>query len=158
MQLDYLSSIPKCVKLDGMTISHLLRDYFAQTGEEQATFARRVGLTPQTVSQLVRGDIKTPTAGVRRKLAGALGLRHVDILVAAGELTSEEAGPALKPTYPSDEVRVLAEHWHQLTAEERQMIVYVLDVHLRLAGESGVDNLVRSVDDPPRRLARSVAG
>jgi transcriptional regulator with XRE-family HTH domain len=76
-----------------MTVAQLLRDHLAGTREPQAAFARRIGLTPQTVSQLVRGDIKVPTADTRRKLADELGIRHVDLLVAAGELAPDEIAP-----------------------------------------------------------------
>lgn len=144
--------------LGRMTISQLLREHFARTGEEQAAFARRLELKPQTVSQLLAGDIKVPKAWIRRKLAAEFGLRHVDILVMAGELSADEIDPRLQPTYPADEVRVLSERWHQLTADERRMISYVLDTHLKLSGEEGVDNLVRTVDEPPAAFRRSATG
>lgn len=110
MELDYLSSITGYVKLSCMTISQLLRDHFDKTGEQQAAFARRVGLTPQTVSQLLRGDIKVPTADVRRKLAKAFRLRHVDILVMVGEVAADEIESHTPAPSP-----------------EREAVLYVLD-------------------------------
>lgn len=73
-----------------MTVADLLRTHFDRTGEKQAEFARRIGVTPQTISQIVRGDIKVPTADIRRKLAAAFNLRHTDILVMVGELSADE--------------------------------------------------------------------
>lgn len=97
VSLDVLSSPVLCVNLSCMTITQLLKDHFDSTGEAQAVFARRVGLTPQVINQLLKGDIKVPSAQIRRTLAKAFGLRHVDILVMVGELSEDEIPVEGKP-------------------------------------------------------------
>jgi transcriptional regulator with XRE-family HTH domain len=141
---------------------HSLGDYIRarreRLGLNQAEFARRASVPRTTINRLEKGKTNLPEADVRRKLAVALGVRHVDILEAAGELSADEIDPRLQPTYPADEVRVIAERWHQFDADERRMIIYVLNSHLQLKGDEGVDNLVRSVDERPPAFRRSVAG
>lgn len=138
------------------TIGPLVRQARERKGIRAADLAYQIGKDPSYLSKLERDLLKEiPEPSVILALSRALDIPERQLLRALGYLSSE---PVVRPTYPSDEVRVLAERWLQLTAEERQMIVYVLDVHLRLAGDPGVDNLVRTVDDPPRHLARSVAG
>ena len=154
MQLDYLSSPITPVKMSNMTIARLLSDHFRDTGEKQAEFARRVGLTPQTVIQLARGDIKVPTADIRRRLARAFRLRHVDILVMTGELAADElpAEGAPRPVR-DDRLRALADNWDQMTDTEHDFLMVVLDRSLRRRGEEGIDNLARVVDGRPERRA-----
>lgn len=57
----------------------------------QAGFARAAKISPSHLNQIEGGKIALPNADLRRKLARALGVRHVDILVAAGELAEDEA-------------------------------------------------------------------
>lgn len=127
-------------------------------GWKQSELADRAGITRQEMNAMEKGRIALPGADKRRKLAAALGVRHVDLLVAIGELSEDEIDPRRQPAYPADEVRVLAERWHQFDADERRMITYILNTHLLLKGEEGVDNLVQSVDEPQPAFRRSVAG
>lgn len=59
--------------------------------ESQAELVRRSGLTPQTVNRFFGGGTKLPRADKRRELAKALGVSHLELLVAAGEITAAEA-------------------------------------------------------------------
>lgn len=59
-------------------------------GMSQIELATAAGLTKSEVSSLELGRIKLPSAAKRRALAGVLRLRHVDLLLAAGELTPDE--------------------------------------------------------------------
>lgn len=52
--------------------------------------ADRAGLRRSDVNAIEHGRVTLPGADKRRKLADALGIRHVDILVAAGELSEDE--------------------------------------------------------------------
>lgn len=58
----------------------------------QAAFARHAGISSAHLNQIEGGKITVPNADLRRRLSSALGLRHIDLLVAAGEITAEEAG------------------------------------------------------------------
>lgn len=62
-----------------------------KTGE----LARKIGKEkPSYVSQLEAGRIGLPGADIRRRLASALGVTHIDVLIAAGELLPEEVQQA----------------------------------------------------------------
>jgi transcriptional regulator with XRE-family HTH domain len=60
-----------------------------QLGLTQQELAERVGVRRDTIAQ-IETRTKLPGADVRRRLAAALGVRHVDLLIAAGELSPEE--------------------------------------------------------------------
>ena len=63
-------------------------------GITQADVAERMGPDVETnyVTKVETGRIKRPPAEMRRRLASALGVSHVDLLVAAGELADDEVG------------------------------------------------------------------
>jgi len=77
----------------------------ASAAGNQAAYARRVGLSPSYLSALLKGKVSLPGADKRRALAADIGITHVDLLVAAGELTEQEAGPQSAPLYPPDDPR-----------------------------------------------------
>lgn len=54
--------------------------------------ANAAGLKAPYVSDVERGKIALPNADIRRRLAKALGVSHLDLLVAAGEITPQELG------------------------------------------------------------------
>lgn len=149
MSLDILSRALECVKLGDMTLIQLLRDHFDRTNEEQAAFARRLGLKPQTVSQLLAGDIKVPKAWIRRKLAAEFGLRHIDILVMVGELASDEIDPAKRPGYADFRLREIAETWPRLSPDAQ---VAVSESFRSLIRVPGVLN--KDVENPVAAAAR----
>jgi transcriptional regulator with XRE-family HTH domain len=59
-------------------------------GWTQAMLADRAGVRRSDVNAIEHGRIALPGAEKRRRLAEALGLRHVDVLVGAGELAPDE--------------------------------------------------------------------
>lgn len=61
-------------------------------GLTQTDLADRALLQRAHLSEIERGKIALPNAVIRRNLAGALGVSHLDLLVAAGEITQEELG------------------------------------------------------------------
>lgn len=71
-------------------------DYIVRSREaiglSQAQLADRAGVSRQIVNRLENGVTKLPTPVVRRALAQTLGVSHLELLVAAGELTADEAG------------------------------------------------------------------
>lgn len=60
-------------------------------GWTQQRLGEEAGLTKSHLSQIEGGKIALPSAEIRRRLAKALGVRHIDLLIAAGEITPEEA-------------------------------------------------------------------
>jgi transcriptional regulator with XRE-family HTH domain len=68
-------------------------------------FAKRSGLSKSELSALENGKIGLPGADKRRKLAAALGVSHLDILVAAGEISEDEVHAAGVPKIPELDAR-----------------------------------------------------
>ena len=56
--------------------------------------ARAIGKSAAYVSQLEAGKISLPNADIRRRLAKELGVSHLDLLVAAGEIDRAEIASA----------------------------------------------------------------
>lgn len=64
----------------------------AELGLGQAQVGDSAGITKSHMSQIESGKIALPNADIRRRLAKALGVSHLDLLVAAGEITRAELG------------------------------------------------------------------
>jgi transcriptional regulator with XRE-family HTH domain len=69
-------------------------------GLTQENVADSAGIGRSHLSQIESGKIGLPNAIIRRKLADILRVRHIDLLIAAGELREDEvrAGSAPAPT------------------------------------------------------------
>jgi transcriptional regulator with XRE-family HTH domain len=63
-----------------------LKAYRERLGLTQKEAAERAGTSSEYYSQIERGRIAMPNPELRRNIARALGIRHVDYLVAVGEL------------------------------------------------------------------------
>lgn len=87
-----------------------LGDYVVERREamgiSQTELARRANLERTTVNRIETGTTKFPSAAVRRALASALGVSHIELVVAAGELSPSEAD--LSSDTRSEAVRRLA--------------------------------------------------
>lgn len=59
-------------------------------GMTQRDVADSVGTSPAYMSQIEGGRVGLPNADLRRRLAEALGVPHIEIFIAAGELTRDE--------------------------------------------------------------------
>lgn len=73
-------------------IAGYIKERRSRRGWSQVRLAEEVGTSSAYVSQLESGRVNLPGADLRRRLAAALGVTHLDLLVAAGELTDDEAG------------------------------------------------------------------
>jgi transcriptional regulator with XRE-family HTH domain len=129
--------------MDGMSeepLSQLVwRRIETAYGGNQSAFARKVGLGPSYVNQLLKGKVMLPRAEKRRDLARELGISHIALLVSAGELTEEEAGPQLPPYFdPSDERAQIVDKLRLLSDSN----------HIRYIDE-GLDFLLRSQREVP---------
>lgn len=74
------------------TLGAFIRRKRTERGWNQTQLSEHSGVDRPYLSQIESGKVGLPGAGVRRQIAQALGLRHIDLLVAAGELTGDEAG------------------------------------------------------------------
>lgn len=59
-------------------------------GKTQTAIAVEVGIAPAYLSQIESGKITLPNPDLRRRLAKALGVSHLQLLIAAGEITDDE--------------------------------------------------------------------
>lgn len=76
-----------------------------QLGISQTELASRIGVSQGYMSQLEGDKVGLPGADLRRRIARALSVSHLDVLVATGELMASETGPSTDTR--SDAVRRL---------------------------------------------------
>jgi transcriptional regulator with XRE-family HTH domain len=87
----------------------------------QNELAARSGLSLQTVQNIEQGKVHWPTRETRRKLAGALGVTHLELLVGAGEIAPEEADLAvIAPDPTSERLQALA---RELNPDDRDTLL-----------------------------------
>lgn len=85
-----------------------VRERRERIGLSQTELADRVGIRKGYMSQIESGKIGLPNADLRRRLATALRVRHVDLLIAAGELTRDELPVVGEPAPGSEADELLA--------------------------------------------------
>jgi len=113
------------------------------TGAGQGKLADRAGLPRPYMSQLEAGKVGLPGADIRRRLASALGISHLDLLIAAGELLSEEVVDAGKAGVVmmnmDDPAAVLADRLRRMHLTERDLFLLegMLDAFDRRPQEEG---------------------
>lgn len=62
-------------------------------GLNQTELATRATVPRTTVNRIETGTTQLPSPDIRRKLAAVLGVSHLDLLIAAGEITEAEIAP-----------------------------------------------------------------
>lgn len=72
------------------TLAGFVRDRRDVLDLTQTELARKAGVPRTTVNRVEKGITKLPEADVRRKLARALHVTHIELLIAAGQITAEE--------------------------------------------------------------------
>lgn len=78
------------VETETRTLGNYVRQRREAMGKTLTALAADADLSKSELSALERGRINLPGADKRRRLAAALGVSHVDLLVAAGELNTDE--------------------------------------------------------------------
>ncbi len=90
----------------GDGLGGFLRKRRIDLGLTQEAVSDAAGIGRSHLSQIESGKIGLPNAGIRRRLADVLEVRHVDLLVAAGELDDAEVREGRQP--PASELDRLA--------------------------------------------------
>lgn len=90
----------------GDGLGGFLRKRRIDLGLTQEAVSDAAGIGRSHLSQIESGKIGLPNAGIRRRLADVLEVRHVDLLVAAGELDDAEVREGHQP--PASELDRLA--------------------------------------------------
>ena len=89
-------------------------------GLTQESVADAANIGRSHLSQIESGKIGLPNANIRRRLAEILRVSHVDLLVAAGEISAAEIGDGACP--PISELAALED---MLPAESRDALLSV---------------------------------
>jgi transcriptional regulator with XRE-family HTH domain len=76
------------------TLGQLIREWRERSGLSLAQAAAMVGIGRGHLSQFETGRIGLPQTDVRRRLAQVLGISHIELLIAAGELSENEVTAA----------------------------------------------------------------
>jgi transcriptional regulator with XRE-family HTH domain len=71
-----------------------VREKRERLGLNQKELAERCGLPANSINRIEQGVTKVPSPDFRRRLAHGLGVSHIDVLVAAGELEPDEVEAA----------------------------------------------------------------
>jgi transcriptional regulator with XRE-family HTH domain len=130
------------------TLGSYIKEQRERRGWLQTELAARSGVPQATISAIETGAKKLPGADIRRKLARALGVPHIALLIAAGEVEAEEVDPKIPLPSPFGE------------DDPRSEVVQLL-AEIDDRDASNVANLVRSMwrnrqqlltaDDPPAK-------
>lgn len=73
------------------TLAQYVTDRRQALGMNQTELATRAGVERTLINRIESGTTKLPSPDKRRRIATGLGVSHLELLVAAGELTEEEA-------------------------------------------------------------------
>jgi transcriptional regulator with XRE-family HTH domain len=96
------------------------------------------GLSKSYVSALLKGKVALPGADKRRDLARVLGVRHVDLLIAAGELARDEVEASAGPPVVDFRLGDIVRGW-PLARSDVQEIVHSVFLKLTAVPELRVD-------------------
>lgn len=91
----------------------------------QADLAHKIGMSASFIAQLEQGYKKRPTKQTLRKLAQALGLRYIDLLIAAGEIDPEDI--EADPAFGDEDLRRVQALWRDLSDDTRSNIVVLAE-------------------------------
>jgi transcriptional regulator with XRE-family HTH domain len=76
----------------GVRLGAVIRGERERRGWLQKELAERAGVKQPTLSDVERGRVAWPNADFRRRVAAAFGWDQLRLLVAAGEVSEDEAG------------------------------------------------------------------
>lgn len=102
-------------------LGEFVRKRRIELGLTQERVAAAAGVGRAHLSQIESGKIELPNVDLRRRLAAALDVSHLDLLVVAGELDADEVG------------RAAAAPWSELDALAASMPSEARDALLTIA-------------------------
>lgn len=109
--MNIVSSVPQRDMLLAMMtndLGRLIERRIEELGISQRAYAARMGMSPSNLNGLLKGKIALPQPDTRRRLAKDLGISHLDLLVMAGELWSDEIPEpgAIREPFPEGDIRL----------------------------------------------------
>lgn len=118
------------------TLGHYVRERREVLGLSQTELAERADVPRTTVNRVETGTTKLPSPDVRRRLARALSVPHLDLLIAAGELVEDDirsAGVVAVSVIEPERAELLAKLERIRLADETRVSTLrtVLDLWLR---------------------------
>ena len=106
-----------------MSVGAFVRARREELGMSVTELGERTGLGTQAISAIETDHRRVPRVERRRLLADALRVRHVDLLIAAGELRDDELPTLLRAVQPASECdEIMA----SLSIEARQVAIDTL--------------------------------
>lgn len=76
------------------TLGEFIKEKREEAGLNQSDLARSSGVLRETINRIENNKTMLPSADSRRRLAKALGVSHLELLIAAGEILPEEVRAA----------------------------------------------------------------
>jgi transcriptional regulator with XRE-family HTH domain len=137
------------------TLGHYIKERREVLGLTQTELAERADVPRTTVNRVETGTTKLPSPDIRRRLARALSVPHLDLLIAAGELSGDDirsAGVVAVEIIEPERAELLAKlelvRLHDQTRIDA--LTFILDGWLRQDREA--DNPVKDLFvDPDNR-------
>jgi transcriptional regulator with XRE-family HTH domain len=120
-------------------------------GISQTALATAVGLSRSHLGQIESGKISLPGPEIRRSLARKLGVSHLDLLIAAREITEDEIAKAgvegVQPVDPERQALIDRLMRVRLTGDRGELLESILDRYLRLDRKAA-----EAVEHPPDKV------
>jgi len=107
-------------------IGAFVREKRESLGLTQTALAGKTGISRARMSQIEGGAVALPGADHRRRLATALNVRHIELLVAAGELTEDEISDVAPLVSNDPDIDIIAESWEFLNRSQRDVVLNIV--------------------------------
>jgi transcriptional regulator with XRE-family HTH domain len=108
------------------TLGKFIKEKRDALGINQSELARVSGVLRETINRIENNKTMLPSADSRRRLARALNVRHIDLLVAAGELTEDEVDDVAPMVANNPDIDLIAESWEFLDRQDREAVKRVV--------------------------------
>ncbi len=122
------------------TLGSYVRSKREARGWTQRRLAMEAGLNPAHLSQIESGKIALPNPDMRRNIARALGIAHIELLLAAGEITIDEVD--------GDDAVI------RQTEAEQRMLPLIREIEWNQDRYDLVDGMLRLFRDADRRKSQ----